>query len=443
VLDNIYDPLVAFDPDMRVRPALALGWDNPDDLTWRFRLRPRVLFQDGRPLAAADVVASLERARSHPRSKMSGYLVEVSAVRALDAQTIEVRTRRPYPILLNKLTFIAIVPRDAPPLISSPLGTGSYRFVSYTPGRRLELAAFERCWRGGPGEPRVSVGFESDPARRVEQLLAGRADLIAELPSQDAERVRAAPGCEVAAGGGLAVVYLQVRLDRPPFSDRRVRRALSLAVDRERLVATLLHGRGAAASQMVGPQVFGYAPDVRPVRRDLAAARRLLSEAGYRNGLDVALEYRAGQEIAPLSAQLAEAGIRVRPEPRPWSELYPRLLARRVNLYYGTWQCSSGDASDLFDNKVHTREPAHGYGDSNSNDYGNPALDRLIERSGATLSMGERRRILERAMRLLDADLPLVPLALPYNLVGVRRGLRWPPRLDSRLLAAELRRAAA
>src|SRR5260370_1203951 len=90
VLDNIYDSLVTFDADMHVRPALAAGWDNPDDLTWRFQLRPGVRFQNGRPVGAADVVVSLERARSHPQSKMSGYLVEVAAVRAVDRHTVQV-----------------------------------------------------------------------------------------------------------------------------------------------------------------------------------------------------------------------------------------------------------------------------------------------------------------------------------------------------------------
>jgi peptide/nickel transport system substrate-binding protein len=202
----------------------------------------------------------------------------------------------------------------------------------------------------------------------------------------------------------------------------------------------MLHGRGSPAGQMVGPKVFGYAPEIRPPHRDLAAARALLAAAGYPRGLDAAIEYRAGQDIGALRAQLAEAGIRLRPEPRPWSELYPRLLRGQVGFYYGSWQCSSGDASDLFDNKVHTRDPARGYGDSNSNGYSNPALDQLIESSGATLNMNERRRILESAMRLLDADLPLIPLAIPHSLFGVRAGLAWAPRLDFRIRAADMRR---
>ncbi|MBV8199493.1 MAG: hypothetical protein JOZ15_02610 [Acidobacteria bacterium] len=441
VLDNVYDSLVTFDADMHVRPALAAGWDNPDDLTWRFQLRPGVRFQDGRPLAAADVVVSLERARSHPQSKMSGYLVEVAAVRALDPRTVEVQTHRPYPILLNKLTFIAIVPRDAPARIVKPLGTGPYRFVAYTPGRTLELEAWSGAWNAGDeGEPRVSIGFESDAAKRVERLTSGQADLIAELPSQYADRVASAPGCAARSAGGLAVNYLQPRVDTPPFSDPRVRRAISLALDREALVRVMLHGRGAPAGQMVGPKVFGYAPEIQPPRRDLAAARRLLAAAGYPDGLDAVLEYRDGQDVAPLQAQLAEAGIRLRPQARPWSELYPRLLRGQVSFYYGSWQCSSGDASDLFDNKVHTRQPERGYGASNSNGYSNPALDGLIESSGATLDMNERRRILESAMRLLDADLPLIPLAIQFNLFGVRTALGWAPQLDARIHAADMRR---
>ncbi|HVR11600.1 MAG TPA: ABC transporter substrate-binding protein [Thermoanaerobaculia bacterium] len=441
VLDNVYDSLVTFDADMHVRPALAIGWDNPDDLTWRFQLRPGVRFQDGQPLAAADVAVSLERARSHPQSKMSGYLVEVAAVRAVAPRIVEVQTRRPYPILLNKLTFIAIVPRNVPSRIVKPLGTGPYRFVSYTPGRGLELAAFGGGWSATQElEPRVSIGFESDAAKRVQALTSGRADLVAELPTQYADRLRASPGCAVRSAGGLAVNYLQPRVDSPPFSDPRVRRAISLAVDREALVRAMLHGRGAPAGQMVGPKVFGYAPEIRPPRRDLAAARQLLAAAGYPGGLDAVLEYRDGQDVAALREQLAEAGIRLRPQARPWSQLYPRLLRGQVAFYYGSWQCSSGDASDLFDNKVHTRDPARGYGDSNSNGYSNPALDKLIESSGATLDMNERRRILESAMRLLDADLPLIPLAIPFNLFGVRTTLAWAPRLDARIQAAGMRR---
>jgi peptide/nickel transport system substrate-binding protein len=208
VLDNIYDSLAEFDASMKVVPALATSWDNPDELTWRFQLRPGVLFQDGRRLEAADVVASLERARTHPQSKMSAYLVEVASVNAVDSATVEIHTRRPYPILLNKLTFIAIVPRDAPARIELPVGTGPYRFVSYAPGKQLELQTFAGSWHPGAREPVVDIGFESDARRRVEALLLHHADIVAELPYPYADRVAATAGLAVRSSFGLAVTYL-------------------------------------------------------------------------------------------------------------------------------------------------------------------------------------------------------------------------------------------
>jgi peptide/nickel transport system substrate-binding protein len=440
VLDNIYDSLAAFNASMRIEPSLAISWYNPDDLTWRFQLRPGVLFHDGRPLEAADVVASLERARTRPESKTSAYLVEVASVRTVDAQTIEIQTRRPYPILLNKLTFIAIVPRDAPARITMPIGTGPYRFVSYIPGISLELRSFEKSWHPGPRERVVTYGFESDARRRVDALLTHRADVVAELPSQYGDTVAHTPGLVVRAGAALGVTYLQPRVDKPPFADVRVRRAISLAIDRHTLVAAMLQGRGDPVGQLVGQKVFGYAQEIQPPARDLETSRRLLREAGFPNGMDVALEYRSGQNLEPLKAQLAAAGIRLHLQPRPWGELYPRLTRGEVDFYYGTWYCSSGDASDLFDGKIHTRDLARSYGESNSNGYSNPDLDRRLESGAATLSMMERRRVFVAAMHVLDNELPLIPLFVPHNLIGSRRDVQWVPRLDFRIHAEDIHR---
>jgi peptide/nickel transport system substrate-binding protein len=202
----------------------------------------------------------------------------------------------------------------------------------------------------------------------------------------------------------------------------------------------MFHGRGRPANQMVSPQVFGFVVGLAPTMPDPEQARALLAQAGYSRGLELAIDHRAGRDIEGLRAQLAGIGIQLQPRPRPWDQLYPRLLAGEVDFYYGSWICSSGDASDLFDTKVHSKDPAAGYGASNSNDYANPELDRWIEASGMTLSMAERRRIFERCMRLLAADLALIPLVAPFQLHGLRHDLEWQPRLDGYLFTAEMRR---
>ena len=126
VLANAFEGLTSLDGAMRVEPALAVSWDTPGPSTWRFRLRPRARFQDGRPVTARDVAWSLERARHHPRSGVSHYLADVVDVRVAAPDVVEIRTQASTSLLLNRLSFIAIVPEGSPAEIRSPIGTGPY-----------------------------------------------------------------------------------------------------------------------------------------------------------------------------------------------------------------------------------------------------------------------------------------------------------------------------
>jgi peptide/nickel transport system substrate-binding protein len=440
VLRNVYEGLTAFDAEMRIGPALAASWENPNDLTWVFHLRPGVRFHDGRELTAADVVFSLERARSLPASGFGSYLVAVDKVRTLDPHTVELTTRRPYAILLNKLAFLLIVPAASPPEIHQPVGTGPYRLTSYQPGVRLALDAFDGYWGGPSAVARVDLLPIASPRARVERLIAGGLDIVQEPGAENLERLRAAPGCRVTEQESLTVHYLLLKTARPPLSDLRVRRAIHLALDRPALVAAVLRGEGHPVGQMVGRSVFGFAPDIAAPARDLAAARRLLAEAGYPGGIDLDLEFRPGRRAAEIRRQLGEAGIRVRLVERPWAQLFPRLLAHQVDFYLGAVLAPSADSSDLFDAMVHSRDAALGYGDSNLGDYHNAKLDALIQESGSTLDMLTRRAQLERCMHLLMQDLALIPLYVPWNLFGVRDDVVWQPRRDGYILAREMRR---
>jgi len=440
VLRNVYDGLTAFDAEMRIGPALAASWENPNDLTWVFHLRPGVRFHDGRELTAADVVFSLERARRLPASGFGSYLVAVDGVRALDRYNVELTTRRPYAILLNKLAFVLVVPAGSPPEIHDPVGTGPYRLVAYQPGGRLVLRAFDGYWGGPAAISQVEFLPIREARQRVARLVKGELDVVQEPGPENVERLRATAGCRVLEQESLTVLYLQLKTGRPPLGDLRVRRAIDLALDRSALVRATLRGEGRPVGQMVGRSVFGYAPDIAPPARDLAASRSLLAEAGYPGGIDLDLEFRSGRRAGEIRRQLAEAGIRLRLVERSWSDLYPRLLAHQVDLYLGGILAPSADASDLFDAMVHSRDATLGYGDANFSDYHNSALDALIEESGSTLDMLTRRAQLERSMHLLMQDLVLIPLYVPLNLFGARDDLVWQPRRDGYLLAHEMRR---
>ena len=438
-LSNVFEGLTRLDANMAVAPGLAESWENPDDVTWRFHLRPGVKFHDGRPLRAEDVVFSLERARRHPQTRLGNLLVAVRSVRAVDERTIEIETERFHAVLLNKLAMPLIMPAGTADQPAAAIGTGPYRVADYQAEAKLELEAFAEHWAGAPAVRRVEMTFVGDALERADRLLRGQIDLAQELAPPRIDQVRATPDLRVVPQNGFAVIYLEGQLDRPPFSDRRVREAISLALDRERLVQSMVAGYGAPSGQFVAREVFGFDPGLEPPARDLPRARALLAEAGYPEGLDLELAFREGRQVDELVRQLGEAGVRVAPRPQVWGDLYPRMLRREVPFFLGGMIAFSGDASSMLDMKFHSVDLARGYGEFNSNGYGNAALDALIEASSTMFDLGERRRALEHCMRVAVADLPVVPLYAAHDVYGVRAALEWTPRVDGKILVAGMR----
>lgn len=445
LLRNVFEPLTSFDARMQVGPSLATSWENPDDSTWVFHLRPGVRFHDGQPFGAPDVVWSLNRARLPEVSSFGSYLVAVANVRATDDLTVVITTQGPYPILLNKLAFVAIVPRGSPVPIEHPVGTGPYRFLSFSPGKGLALEAFAGYWGAPPEERRVDFMPVSEREERL-RLLEERAVDVAQDPGPaSADRLTEGKGLRLVRGDGLLVIYLLLRHDRPPLDDLRVRQAIDLAIDRQALVDELWQGYATPVGQLVSRNAFGYSNALAAPARDLGRARALLAAAGHPNGLDLEIEFRTDREIvaAALARQLAQAGIRVRATGSPWAELFPRLRDGGLSqAYIGGVLAASADASDVFDGMVHSRDPARGYGDNNHAGYRNPMLDRLIEESGSTLDMLSRRHLLEECSALLAKDSVYLPLFAPYTLYGARAEFLWQPRLDGWILASEVTRSS-
>lgn len=442
VLGHIYDSLVNFDLRLRPVPSLAESWENPDALTWRFHLRKGPKFHDGRPLEVEDVIYTLERARRHARSRQAGALVAVSSIRRVGERTIELHTELPYPILLNKLATLSIIPQGAPEEIVEPVGTGPYRLLRRS-ADAIELEAVPDYWRLGPDHPRryprqVTLFFVGDGEDRIRGLREGRFELVDDLSTSQSAGLEAAPGVRIESLSSLGVTYLQLDLAQKPWNDLRVRQAIDLLIDRDQLVAEELDGRGQSVGQLVSNNVFGFNPELQPTRPDPIAARRLLAAAGYPSGLDIEIEYREGRDIELLARQLAAGGLRARGRSRPWDEMYRRLQGGQIGAYLGTWICTSGDASDLLDRKLHTPDPDRGWGDANWSRYSNPALDRLIEQSQQLTNPLERGALLKKAMAATAADLAFVPIYSRFEVYGVSEQLIWTPRRDGRVFAFEM-----
>jgi peptide/nickel transport system substrate-binding protein len=200
-------------------------------------------------------------------------------------------------------------------------------------------------------------------------------------------------------------------------------------------VAKGFKGLAAPLDQLVPSTVFGYSNRLAPMPFDPPAARKLLADAGKAGGFDSDLllpDYLRGA-AEDLRNQLAPFGIRLHPIVLPFAEFNEKWRSEEAPLTLLGWGAASGDASDIFDALLHT--PEDGYGKSNYSGYSNPEMDRLIELSDRTLDPAARHESLTKAQEILRHDLPLVPLALRYDLYAVRRDLVWTPRPDRRIRA--------
>lgn len=444
VQGNIFESLVEFDADMRIRPLLAASWENPDDLTWVFRLQPRVRFHDGSLMTAEDVVYSLNRARSYPASEQKSNFVTVDTIYQLDSSTIVIKTKRPYPLLLNKLTSAFIIPAryhqkygDAG-FEMAPLGTGPYRLQSFDRKKWVRLTRWESYWGPKPDFPQVVFTLYHQPDEIGPMLAKGLADIVNEVPPAVAVTLaaRAIPGYKIERHSGISLRYLGIDTRVKPWSDPRVRWALSLGTDRKTLVEKYALGFGSPANQLVPQAIFGYHSGLPALEYDPQRARALLRAAGYGRGLKMTLllpEARLplGEE---LKSQWARIGIQLDLNARSREEFFQAV---DTSSFYLLGSISiSGDASDLFDDVIHS--PHDGYGRDNYGRYRNARVDRLIEAAAEYLDQGQRLKALQELMRLVMQDLPRIPLYVEDEIYVVSSAIYWQPRLDMMVYAKDV-----
>jgi len=440
---NIFEPLVRRDRDMKIVPALAVSWLNPDDRTLVFTLRHGVRFHDGRSLRPQDVCFSLLRARDDPSSQISGSLTMLERVEAAGPDTVRVVTTRPYSILLNRLAEIWIVPEQ--PGATLP-GTGPYRVKDWKAGQFVQLERNEEYWGEKAPVARIRFVAMPDPGRRMAELAAGRVDIAPFLEPSALESRRAAVNANWHSVPGMMVLYLAmdvgrkispyVALPRNPFQDVRVRKAFYQAINIDAIVKNIMKGHASIATQLVAPKVIGYNDTISRLEYNTESARRLLEQAGYGHGFEVRFDitnnrYPNDVEIGQaVAADLAAVGIRARLNAVDKDRLLRMRDECDTSFYMAGWIDGNADAASAFEFLVHTRQPQLNYGTANGGGYSNPEVDRLIEQSSEEPVPSQRILMLESAMQRTMEDFVFVPLLVENNVTATSPAVEWKPRLD-------------
>jgi peptide/nickel transport system substrate-binding protein len=401
-------------------------------------LRPGVTFLNGQAFTSADVIASFERARAHPRSGIVHQLTGIRRMVAVGDRTLEVETDGPSPTLLNRLAFLFIVPaKDATATeITTPIGTGPYRFAGRDESGAITGESWT-SWRGQPQIPRFVFSF-LDEETRVRRVVDGSLDVATNIPEQSLAEIQSIPGRRLLSQPILAVRMIMVIPDaargpaRTALADPRVRRVMVMALDRSGLASNVLKGNAVVATQYVHPSVFGFDPAISPLPYDPEQARRLLAEAGFPTGFDTTMVFGSlnTEIVRCLVADWQAVGIRVRAVQLPFPEMMRSAREARHPLVLFARTSTTGDASELFDSSLHTSLPEKGLGRENYTHYSDPQTDNLLDAASRELNPQERLQLLQQAQRRVLDAMPLLPIIVQWNYVGVSDRLDIVVRFD-------------
>ena len=492
-IDHVFESLVGLDSSEAPRPALAESWKPLNALTWEFKLRKGVVWHDGSAFTVDDVIASLNRvAEQHDgAASFAGFTRRIESVGRVNAHTLLIKTRHPHALLLGDLAAIRIVKTQAaataatataaatvkatPTATPSPgasagpaallrIGTGPYRLKEFVPGERVVLERHDAYWGAKAAWPRLQLRFISSAQARVFALLAGDVQMIEGVSAADQIRLAKEPRVQLVTAVTNRLIYLHVDSSRDsapfvtgkngkplahnPLKDSRVRRAMSLALDRAGLVDRLLPGRAGPAGQLLPITHAGTSTRLSAPAQDLNSARALLAEAGYPDGFALTLHtprnrYAQDMQTAhAVAAMLARIGIRVRVEALPADAFFKRLAALEFSFYLAGWSTPGGEASAPLRALIGTFDARTGMGQANRGRFSDAGVDALIHKAMTTLDAAPRNTLLASATEMAIGERQaLIPLHHEKSTWALRQGFEYAGRSDQATFGFEVRLA--
>lgn len=450
LVGSVFECLTEIDEGGYARPVLARSWHQIDQRTWMFRLDRNARFQNGDPVTSADVLATFRRVRrmlDDPNCEMQSTTPDLEACEAADEHTVVLRNRAPSPLFLEQLAAVPIVHRSAGDLpvgvfdLAHAIGTGPYRLVDYGP-HGLRLTAHHRPGRIPP-QWKVVIGRRFRTAAEAEDALqGGRVDVTPQIGRALARQLEQGAAIRVLRPKSDSVFFLQPNIlpsargmawwpdgtpiDANPLADVRVRRALSLAIDRDFLVSHALLGGGDILGSPVPPHFFGADRDLLPDPYDPELSRHLLASAGYADGLTLAIaamediESDGRQLLRALTVQFATVGIRLKPtfdSLRDFARYDPQP---RFGLFLMSWVSFLPDAEMVLRDFVASFDPEQGFGACNYGLIAIPEVDQAVRRAARSLDRSERGRLLKEACRAIAHECLLIPLTLQIECLACR-----------------------
>jgi peptide/nickel transport system substrate-binding protein len=442
---QIYEYLVARDRNLGIVPQLATEWTHESPTKWTFKLRRGVKFHDGRPFTADDVVFSVQRAMEKT-SQIAVYAQAVGLPKKVDDYTVEFDSPQFDPIFLQHLNTIFIMSKawceehkatrpqnfaehEEMFTARNANGTGPFMLVSREPDVRTVLKRNPNYWRPIEGNVQDVIYTPiRNNGTRVAALLSHELDFVLDPPPADVERLRTSPGIKIIEGPENRVLFIGMDQARDellyssvkgknPFKDVRVRRALYQAIDidliKTRLMAGQANPTGAVMPSPLGTQMAPEAEKRLPF--DLAAARKLMADAGYADGFEVTLDCPNNRYInderlcAALAAMWSKINVKVRLNSMPRATYFPKIEKLDTSMYLLGWGGSITDPETIFTPVWRNRGP-NGIGFYNYGNYKDDTLDALIAGESREVDPAKRNGLIREAYARMADQVHYIPL---------------------------------
>ncbi len=471
IAQHLFSRLASLDGQYRPQPDLAVSWTAINDTTWEFKLRPGVVFSDGSPFTADDVVFTFARIPQVINSPASftQAVKPVKTLEVIDPLTIRMHTANPEPLLPIFLAQASIVSRKHGEGAvtadynsgKAAIGTGPYIMESVLLGDKIVFRRNERYYGDKPSWETVNYRLIANGASRTAALQAGDVDIIDQVSTRDVGLLRKDPKLSIVSPAGQRLIYLYLDSERPttpfafdnagkplpgnPLKDLRVRQALSHAINREGLKAQVMDGFAATTGQLMPQGAVGYTRDIGLDAYDIGLARKLLAEAGYPQGFQITLHgpndrYVNDRQLVEAVAQMwTRAGVKTTVNTMPASMFFSEGARDMFTVDLTGWASDTGEASSSLIQIIASVNPEKGRGaQPKPSHFIRPEIDKVIEASLATFDPAARETLYIEATKLGMAQQAMIPLHHQVNIWAMKRGFSMLPRMQEGIRAFEV-----
>ena len=467
ILMHSYESLTRYGPKFELEPSLATKWTTVSPTQVRFDLRKGVKFQDGSSFSADDVVFSFGRIKQ-PQGTMQIYVSGVNEVRKVDDNTVDLILAAPNPTLLRNLVDFRIMSKtwaeknrttnvqdykakEENYASRNVNGTGSYHITSWQPDQKITMTINKGWWDKHSGNVTevVYTPIKSDPTR-VAALLSGELDILSDVPTQDVTRLRGDSKLRMLDGNEVRTIFLALDMGsaelkysdvkgKNPFKDKRVREALSIAIDRELIKRNTMRGLSLPAAIMVAPGVNGHSAELdQAVKADPDRAKRLLAEAGYPNGFEIQLNcpnnrYVNDEEICQnIAVMWARVGVKTKLAAESMATFIQKVQNSDTSAYLLGWGVATLDAQYTLQSLVRTKVVGGADGNFNFGGTSDPVVDRLVDAMKTEIDVTKRNAMIREALIRTRDEVLLIPLHHQLRPWAMKSGVDTVYRVDDR-----------